>query len=216
MSAVFIPEEAKPYCNHMGIINWKKVTETIRQVRGIESYLESGYQLSLILGCMMEDKHGALPVMRSLKLDQVISARMFDKTHPHFIKSKALAEKFAADFGIDISQIPGTGPDGMVLKRDVVTFIRLRRVGKIAAIQPPESDEDGEALEQDSLQMEQSELIKSQRLALDAAFEVTAEYRAQIDALQARVSQLESREVQVSGHAPRQIHITLNLDGALA
>lgn len=214
MSAVFIPEEAKPYCNHMGIINWGKVTEAIRQERGEERYLESGYHLRQILDGTMADKHSALPIMRRLKLDEIVSARSHNQYHPHFIKSKELAEKFAADFDIDISQVPGTGPDGMVLKRDITNYLRLRKAGKLAAIQPPgTSAKDGDAPEHDSLLAEQSEIIKSQRMALDAAFEVTAEYRAQIDALQSRIAQLESRQVvQSPAREPRQIHITLNLE----
>jgi len=165
MSSVFIPEEAKPYCNHMGIINWHAITELIRQERGVESYLESGYQLGLILEGTMEDKRGALPIMRRLKLDEIISARRHNRHHPHFIKSKELAERFAADFDIDISQVPGTGPDGMVLKRDVVAYRRFLKAGKIAVIQSLETAaEDDDASKPVRCPSNQDRLLRQRRI----------------------------------------------------
>ncbi len=44
------------------------------------------------------------------------------------VKSSPLARKLAAEAGIDISLVPGTGPDGRVVKKDVQSFQKENRV----------------------------------------------------------------------------------------
>lgn len=130
MNAIFIPPEAAPYCDSKGIIDWKKVQKKIRQELGEGCGVESEYQLSLIVKGIATDKYGALPIMRSLKLDLIISARKINSTHWHIKHSQELAAQYAKDFGLDITKVPGTGPDGIILKTDIVAYHRLLKAGK--------------------------------------------------------------------------------------
>ncbi len=55
--------------------------------------------------------------------------------NPEEIKASPLAKKMAMEQGIDLRQVPGTGPGGRIKKEDVEQFIAER--GKIAEAPPP-------------------------------------------------------------------------------
>lgn len=114
---VVIPPEAEPYCDSRGIIDWAKVAAEL----GLNPAEFWGWRLPSILKGIQDDDVGVLRRMRDLKLDRIVSAPMISRrgstAHSH-----QRAIKFAQDFDIPLDQVVGTGPDSLILKRDVVAY----------------------------------------------------------------------------------------------
>lgn len=83
------------------------------------------------------------------------------------VKASARTKKIAADLNIDISQVPGTGPDGAITEKDVTAFAENAKTaapkmsptaGVIAAglgIDPGQINKDGRIMKADVLQYKQ-------------------------------------------------------------
>ena len=83
------------------------------------------------------------------------------------VKASARTKKIAADLNIDISQVPGTGPDGAITEKDVTAFAEKAQTaqpkmsptaGVIAAglgIDPGQINKDGRIMKADVLQYKQ-------------------------------------------------------------
>lgn len=130
---VFIPPEAEPYCDSRGIIDWQKVAAKL----GLNASEYWGYELSQILKGIQDDDHGVLQAMRALKLDCIVNSLMTSNRRGSTDLSHQRAIKYAEDFDIPLGKVPGTGPDGLVLKRDVVAYHRFLKAGNINALPSP-------------------------------------------------------------------------------
>lgn len=120
---VFIPEEAKPYCNPFGIIDWKKVHALVVERLGLSPDDLLPWHLYGILYNGVADDRGIASVLLELKLDRVVSRVMVrgsGRTH----ESHRNAIKMAQERGVDLGRVIGSGPNGLVLQRDVVAYLR--------------------------------------------------------------------------------------------
>lgn len=120
---VFIPEEAKPYCNPFGIIDWKKVHALVVKRLGLSPDDFRPWDLYGILYKGVADDHGIASILLELKLDRVVSRVMVrgsGRTH----ESHRNAIKMAQERGVDLGRVIGSGPNGLVLQRDVVAYLR--------------------------------------------------------------------------------------------
>lgn len=84
------------------------------------------------------------------------------------VKASARTKKIAADLNIDISQVPGTGPDGAITEKDVTAFAENAKIaalkmsptaGVIAAglgIDPGQINKDGRIMKADVLAFKQN------------------------------------------------------------
>lgn len=130
-----VPAEAKLYCDHRGFISWKKVVPIIAARLSIDPKSIWTYQLSKILTGQSEDCYGgALAIMRELGLDRVVNFVALDPRSSIQQNSNAKAIRYAEDFGISLEGVVGSGPNGMILKRDVVAHHRGLKIGRINAV----------------------------------------------------------------------------------
>lgn len=126
---VVIPPEAEPYCDTRGIIDWVKVAVKLGLNPAAEFW---GWRLPSILKGTQDDDIGVLRKMRDLKLDCIVNSLMASNRRGSTNHSHRRAVKFAQDFDIPLDQVSGSGPGGLVLKRDVVAYRLGVRMGSIS------------------------------------------------------------------------------------
>lgn len=121
---VVIPPEAEPYCDSRGIIDWKKVADLVCMKLNLDRSKYWEYHLTCVLKGIRDDDAGVLPILRGLKLDRIRNSIMAAGRRGSTDLSHQRALKFAKDFDIPLDKVIGTGPDGLILKRDVMAFHR--------------------------------------------------------------------------------------------
>uniref|UniRef100_A0AAY4CPQ6 Acetyltransferase component of pyruvate dehydrogenase complex n=1 Tax=Denticeps clupeoides TaxID=299321 RepID=A0AAY4CPQ6_9TELE len=105
------------------------IVEKESDIKAFADYVETGVALSSrkILTCFMPP-----PVQTSTPPTPAASrkGRVF---------ASPLAKKLAADKGVDLSQVPGSGPDGRITRKDIESFTPTKAPPVTAAAAPPVS-----------------------------------------------------------------------------
>jgi pyruvate dehydrogenase E2 component (dihydrolipoamide acetyltransferase) len=55
----------------------------------------------------------------------------------HRVSASPVAGRMAAELGIDLRQVPGSGPGGRIIKRDIETYLKEREKPPVKAAPPP-------------------------------------------------------------------------------